>query len=125
MSIKVKSVELNEAGKYIDLKITGKLEKEDYDFFVPEIEAQIKNHGPVSMMIELIDFHGWTTAAAWEDTKFGVKHFHDIERLVIIGDKAWEKGMAVFCKVFTAAKVHYFDISERDEAFAWLVEANK
>ena len=31
--------------------------------------------------------------------------------------------MAYFCKVFTLAKVRYFDISERDEAEAWAREA--
>ncbi|MDH5552887.1 MAG: STAS/SEC14 domain-containing protein, partial [Nitrosomonas sp.] len=64
----------------------------------------------------------WTASAAWEDTKFGVRHFSDIERLAIVGDKTWEKGMAYFCKAFTLAKVRYFDVSERDEAQAWARE---
>lgn len=122
MTITFKGIELIEEGKFIHLTITGKLEKEDYDIFVPEIDQQIKKFGKVNMLLELIDFHGWTTGAAWEDTKFGVRHFNDIERLAIVGDKAWEKGMAYFCKAFTLAKVRYFDVSERDEAEAWTRE---
>jgi hypothetical protein len=121
MGITFKGVDLIEVGKYVDLKVTGKLEAADYDLFIPALEEQIKEHGKINMMVELIDFKGWTAGAAWEDAKFGLKHFNDIDRLVIVGDKAWEKGMAFFCKAFTTAKVRYFDVSERDEAFAWLV----
>ena len=122
MTVTFKGIELTGEGNYINLKITGKLETEDYEFFVPEIEKQIRKFGKVNMLLELIDFHGWTAGAAWEDTKFGIRHFNDIERLAIVGDKAWEKGMAYFCKVFMSAKVQYFDVSERDKAMKWISE---
>ncbi len=38
----------------------------------------------------------------------------------MIGEKKWEKGMSVFCKPFTTAKIRYFDRSAMDEAQAWL-----
>ena len=119
MTVTFKGIELIEEGKFVHLTITGKLEKEDYDMFVPEIDQQIEQYGKVNMLVELIDFHGWTAGAAWEDTKFGVRHFNDIERLALVGDKTWEKGLAYFCKVFTLAEVRYFDLSERDKAEAW------
>lgn len=125
MTVTFKGIELIEEGKYINLKITGKLEKEDYAFFVPEIEQEIENHGMVNMLLELINFHGWTAGAAWEDTKFGVRHFNDINRMAIVGDKSWEKGMAIFCKAFTTAKVRYFDANEkgqREVAEGWVKE---
>lgn len=123
MATTFKGIELVEEGKLISLTISGKLEKEDYDIFVPEIDRQIEWYGKVNMVLELADFHGWTAGAAWEDAKFGVRHFNDIERLAIVGDKTWEKGMTYFCKVFTLAKVRYFDLSECDEAEAWVREA--
>ena len=106
----------------VAIKISGKLEKEDYDIFVPELEDAIKRHGKIRLLLELEDFHGWTTGALWEDTKFDVRHFNDIERLAILGDKAWEKGMAVFCKAFTTADIRYYDLSQREDAEAWIVE---
>jgi hypothetical protein len=122
MAVTFKGIDLVEVGKFIHLKITGKLEKEDYETFVPEIDRQIEQYGKVGMLVELLDFHGWTAGAAWEDTKFGIKHFNDIEKLAIVGDRKWEKGMAFFCKAFTTAKVRYFDVSERDKAEAWVLE---
>jgi len=125
MSIIFKDIELVEEGKFIGLKITGKLEKKDYNFFVPELERQIKQYGKVNMLLGLDDFHGWTAGAAWEDTKFGIRHFNDIKRLAIIGDKSWEKGMSIFCRPFTRAKVRYFDANEkgqREAAESWVKE---
>lgn len=104
------------------ITVTGKLHKEDYELFVPEIERRIAEHGKLRIMLEMVDFHGWTAGALWEDTKFDMKHFKDIERLALVGDKKWQKGMAVFCKPFTTAKVQYFDHAERDEAEQWLNE---
>lgn len=122
MTIILKGIQLEQERNYIHLKISGKLEKEDYEYFVPEIDQQIERYGKVNMLVELIDFHGWTAGAAWEDTKFGIRHFNDINRLAIVGDKTWEKGMAYFCKVFTTAKVRYFDVSETDNAMTWITE---
>ena len=51
-----------------------------------------------------------------------IKHFKDIERLAIVGDKKWEHGMAMFCKPFTTAKVKYFDQSDIEQARTWLAE---
>ena len=76
----------------------------------------------IRMLIELQDFKGWTAGALWEDTKFGVRHFTDIERMAIVGDKKWEKTMAAFIKPFTAATVRYFDVADREQAESWIRE---
>lgn len=110
------------AGNVISMTITGKLEKEDYGIFVPEMERLIQEHGKIRLLMALVDFEGWSAGAAWEDTKFGVRHFNDLERLGIVGDRTWEKGMALFCKVFTTAKVRYFDHDELEEAKRWIRE---
>jgi len=44
-----------------------------------------------------------------KDIKFDIKHFADIERLAMVGDKKWQHGMATFCKPFTKATIRYFD----------------
>lgn len=108
------------AGNIVALRLGGKLTKETYEHFVPEIDRRIEEHGKLRMLVELVNFHGWTAGALWEDTKFAARHFKDIERIAIVGDSAWEKGMAVFCKPFTMAKVKYFDQSDKAAAEAWL-----
>lgn len=118
------SVELHEeaGGKILILNLSGKLTKDDYALFAPEVERAVKKHGKVRMLVRMTGFHGWTLGAVWEDMKFDLHHFAHIERLALIGDKRWEAGMAVFCKPFTTAKVRYFDESKADEATGWIHE---
>lgn len=124
MAVEYKAIEIKkEVGdNIIEARVTGKLTADDYENFVPAVECAIKEHGKVRILLELIDFHGWNAGALWEDIKFDVKHFNDIDRLAIVGDKKWEKGMAVFCKPFTTAEVRYFDVTDLDKAHDWIRE---
>ena len=117
--MKVELKEL-ENGKILEVHLSGKLVKEDYETFVPVVERLVKQHGKIRMLVVMHDFHGWTTGALWADIKFDAKHFSDIERLAIVGETNWEKGMAAFCKPFTTAKVRYFDHTKTAEALECL-----
>jgi hypothetical protein len=108
------------AGRVLEVRVTGKLTKEAYQKFVPAVDAQIKEYGKLRILFLMQDFHGWTAGAMWEDLKFDLKHWKDIERLAIVGDKKWENGMAAFCKPFTKATIRYFDAAQIEEARQWL-----
>lgn len=108
--------------KVVEAHLTGKLVKEDYAHLVPAIEALLKERGKINMLVEMHDFHGWSGGAFWEDLKFDMKHFSDLERVAMVGETKWQQGMAVFCKPFTAAKVRYFDHAHMDEARQWLAD---
>lgn len=102
------------------IHVSGRLSKEDYERFVPEVERRIQEHGKVRILFDMQDFHGWDVAALWEDTKFAYRHYGDIERLAVIGEKAWQKGMTTFCKPFTQAEIRYFERGEADQAREWI-----
>ena len=118
------SVELHEeaGGKILIVNLSGKLTKEDYANFTPEVNRAVKDHGKVQILVRMHGFHGWTLGAVWEDMKFDLHHFAHIERLALVGDKRWEAGMALFCQPFTTAKVRYFDESQGEEAVVWIHE---
>jgi hypothetical protein len=124
MSTQVKSLQMMEknGGKVLDVQVRGRLTKEDYEVFVPEIERLIQLHGKLRILLYMHDFEGWSAGALWEDVKFDLKHFNDIERLALVGESKWQKGMAVFCKPFTTAKVRYFDHAQLPEAHQWIEE---
>ena len=118
------SVELEtlQDGKFLVVHLSGKLTAEDYARFTPSVDEAVKRFGKIRVVVVMKDFHGWNAAALWEDIKFDAKHFRDIGRVAMVGDKAWEKGMAAFCKPFTTASIRYFDVSEEAEARAWAQE---
>lgn len=107
-------------GKIVTLVFKNKVDRGDYELFVPQLEKIMESEGKIRMLIELRDFKGWTAGAFWEDAKFGALHFNDIERLAIVGQKNWEKAMAAFIKPFTLAKVNFFDSQDMDEAQEWI-----
>ena len=115
-------IDKDETARLLIVRASGKLTKEDYARFVPAVESFIREVGKLRLLFEMHGFHGWTAGALWEDVKFDLHHFADIERLALVGDTKWQEGMAVFCKPFTKANVEYFPSSRRAEALAWLRE---
>jgi hypothetical protein len=120
MSIQVKN---EKGGTILVVHVSGKLSKVDYEFFAPEFERLLREHGKPRVLFDMSGFHGWEAGALWEDVKFDMKHFADIERLAMVGDKKWEHGMAAFCKLFTTASIRYFDEADINEARKWLEES--
>ena len=107
-------------GKILEVRVSGKLAHGDYEHFAPEFGRLTKQNGKIRVLFEMADFHGWEGSALWDDIKFDLKHFSDIERLAMVGDKKWEKGMSIFCQPFTTAKIRYFDSTALSDAQAWL-----
>lgn len=120
MSIQLKE---EDGGKLLNVCVSGKLVKADYEHFVPEFERLVGLHGKLNVLFDMTDFHGWEAAALWEDVKFDLKHFADIQRLAMVGEAKWQHGMAAFCKPFTSAAIKYFDHADAAEARKWLSEA--
>ena len=110
-------------GKILVVNVSGMLSGADYGQFVPEFERLVDAHGKLRLLFDMTGFHGWDLGALWQDIKFSVKHFSDIERLAMVGEMKWQHGMALFCKPFTRASIRYFDRAKAAEARAWLDEA--
>ena len=109
-------------GKILVVHVSGKLAKADYVQFAPNFERRLRQHGKLRVQVDMTGLDGWDAAAFWSDIKFDFKHFADIERLALVGDKKWEHGMAMFCKPFTKATVRYFDRADAAKAQTWLDE---
>jgi len=119
------AITLNEdqARNVLEVRVTGKLTHQDYQQFAPRFEAMIKQRGKLNILFEMVDFRGWEVAAVWDDIKLDVKHFSDVTRIAMVGDKAWEKAMSVVCRPFTTAKIRFFEPAALADARAWVAGA--
>lgn len=117
----VKLMERND-GKVLEVEVSGKLHREDYQQFVPEFERLVQKQGKLRLLFVMNDFHGWDLGALWQDIKFDLKHFADIERLAMVGETKWQEGMSKFCSPFTRAEIRYFAHGQIDEARRWIEE---
>ena len=106
----------------IGFTLGGKLHDEDYKTFVPQLDAEIAKEGKVNVLAVFHNFHGWDAKALWDDIKFSTTHCTKIKRIALVGEKTWERWMAVVCKPFTMAKLRYFDAADIEAAKAWLAE---
>jgi len=104
----------------LEVKVTGKLDREDYEYLAPRVEEMIEAQGKLNLLLDMHDFHGWTAGALWEDVKFDLKHFDDVGRLAMVGETKWQEGMSHFCKPFTTAKVRYFERGDEARAREWV-----
>ena len=88
-------IELKEEseGKLVLVRVSGKLTKGDYEHFLPEVEALIKKHGKIDVLMTMHDFHGFDAGALWQDIKFDLKHFTHIRRIAMVGETKWQKWM--------------------------------
>jgi hypothetical protein len=111
--------ELNDS-QILEAQATGKISADDYVRLLPIFKQLKQQHGKLRVLFKLHDFHGWTAGGLWEDVKFEVKHFSDIERLAIIGETRWQEGMAGFCKPFTTALIRFFPPDQEESAREWL-----
>ena len=111
-----------EGGNILRVRVTGKLTSQDYLEFAPDFERLVRQHGKLRLLVELRDFHGWDAGALWQDVKFDLKHFNDIERVAILGETKAHERMAAFCRHFTRAEVRYFDSTpeQAEAARQWL-----
>jgi hypothetical protein len=110
--------------RILEVHATGTLTRNDYLKFLPEVERISREAGKLRFLVSLSDFHGWDSGALWEDIKFDVRHYSDIERLAIVGDKKWEQWMSTFCRPFTTATIRYFDQSKIQDARLWLTSVD-
>ena len=101
-------------------EVSGKLAEEDYNDFRPKLDRLLEKERPLSLLIKLTDFEGWTAKAAWEDLQIGFNHDDDFLRIAIVGKSLWEHVMSELGNLFLATKVRYFESSAN--ALDWLNE---
>ena len=110
----------HEGGRVLEVRLTGKLHKSDYDQHLPHVENLIRKLGKISVLVDLRDFHGWDFGALWQDIQFDARHLRDIERVAFLGDHRWQRFVATSCKPFTKAQIRFFTHDQMDQAREWV-----
>jgi hypothetical protein len=104
----------------VAFRLTGSVDKSDYDVMLPILEEKIKQYGKISVYAELQDTEDLSLRALWEDLKFDFRHASDFSKAAIVGDQKWLDWLTVMASPFTSAKVRYFGFINRDQALDWV-----
>ena len=103
---------------------SGKVTGEDYEqVLVPAIDAALEKEDKVRFLYQIgPDFDGYENDAMWDDTKIGMKHFTDFERIAVVADETWiRRSVKAFGFLFPG-EVKLFHNDQLAEAKTWIVE---
>jgi hypothetical protein len=108
----------------LGLRGSGEITDADYSTVViPEIESALAEHDKVRLLYQLTEeFSGFTAGALWDETKLGVNHLRDFEKIAIVADAGWIQQMAKMLGVFMPCPVKVFANSGLVDAVDWLGE---
>lgn len=111
--------------RVLGLKASGQVSADDYKtVLVPAIEQKLTQHAKARLLYVLgDDFEGYTSGAAWEDAKVGMKHLTSFERVAVVTDVDWIEKMIKAFGFALPGEVRVFDDDDLDEARIWISEA--
>jgi len=106
----------------LGFKAKGRVTAGDYESqIIPAVEEQFARHHKVRFLYHLgAEFTGFDAAAAWDDTKLGLKHLAGWERMAVVTDVEW---IRVALRAFGLAipgHVRVFHDRELDDAKRWV-----
>jgi len=104
------------------IEASGKVTHEDYrNTLIPKAEAMMAK-GPIRMLYVIgKDFTGFELEALWDDSVFGLKHWHDFSHIAVVTDHAWLSAMVNMFKPFFHGEVRLFRYAELPAAKDWIM----
>jgi hypothetical protein len=102
----------------------GKVTANDYEsVIVPAVEAMFSRLGKARFLYHLgEDFTGIEAAAAWDDTKVGLKHWTGWEKIAVISDVEWIRWAVKIFGLAVPGQVRVFPNQDLAEAKRWISE---
>jgi hypothetical protein len=87
------------------------------------LERRIAGSGKIRLLLFLKGYPARDAAEAlFEDIEFINPHARKIERMAVVGDRAWQDTWTAIFGLFAHVETTYFDASEGKEAARWLEE---
>lgn len=108
-----------------EVHLTGVVTDTDYqDTLVPALDAAIKEHDRISVLVLFgEDFKDFTLGAMLDDARMGLRHWRGFDRLAVVTDKTWIRRTVTGLGLLMPCPVHVFPLAEADDARRWLSES--
>jgi len=108
-------------GNILVFRTVGKLTDADYkNVLIPHLDSIIREYGKARLLLDMGDFHGLEAAALWDDTRFGLSHRNDFEKMGVIGGPRWVEWGVKLAAMVVSGEIRSFSPGEREEALNWI-----
>lgn len=106
----------------IGIKATGIVTHEDYlNTVIPQVERTLAAHKEFRILYEIgDDCEAFEVLALWDDTKIGLRHYGEVQRIAVVTDNPWVRGASVLFGKLMKAQVDVFPSYCLDEAKTWV-----
>ncbi len=112
---------LNPSGSPIEVKISGKLKREEFSRLQGLFLEAVKRHRKFSLLVVLEEFEGWEERDDWASVPFHLQYDQQVEKIAIVGDAKWEDLFGAFLgKGMRGMPIKHFPPARLDAARAWL-----
>ncbi|MCK4971597.1 MAG: STAS/SEC14 domain-containing protein [Thermoplasmata archaeon] len=106
----------------VGYRIVGKIRKEDFEAFLPQVRALVDQFGSIRLLLDLSDYDGIELKAWFSDAKFGKEFHKDLEKMAIVGDKRWNKWITSLSRSALSGQAKFFNEIDIESAWMWLKE---
>ncbi|MDQ7091874.1 MAG: STAS/SEC14 domain-containing protein [Methylococcales bacterium] len=103
------------------IQMTEKVTTQDYkEILIPRFEQHLQTHKKISTVVYLpSDFQGWELGAMWLDAKFGFQHKNEFDKIAIVGNQRWIRGLVKMAACLISGVVKLYGETELKTAIEW------
>ena len=108
----------------LGFRATGTVTAADYEnVLVPDIAAAFAVNRKLRLLYHVAPgFESFQAGAMWDDAKLGFRHFSGWDRVALVTDVAWLRGLTSAMRFLVPAELRLFADAELEEAKAWIAE---
>ena len=110
----------DDAGKSVEITVTGRVTKEDYDQVIGPMQDFIDRHGEVKLIEVIESFEGFEPSVLWPGIRFDIKNLRHISHVAIVSDIGWISPISKAAGAFMSTKLRTFEMSELEAARDWI-----
>ncbi len=108
-------------GDVLHVRLLGKPDSEDFTRAEANLDAFIRDHDTLKLLLDLREFDGWQGLSALASHFSLVReHYRIPVKVAVVGDADWQKLGQKILSRFVAADTRYFDEDGFDAARAWI-----
>ena len=106
----------------IGARAVGKVTAEDYEnALIPAVQTALATHDKIRMLYVLgSEFEGYDAEAALDDTRMGMRHWSDFERIAVVTDHGAYRTALKGFGFLMPGEVKVYAVDDLDAAKDWI-----
>lgn len=109
--------------KIVELTVSGRVTREDYDAVIDRMQGFIDAHGTVKLIEVIESLEGFDPAVIWPGIKFDFKNLRHISHVAVVSDIGWIGPLSKAAGALIATKLRTYDAGELEAAREWIRQA--